>query len=53
MGPLGVIEVPPFPDPGLRLQAGFSGPPIDTLVFERAPQALDQDVVEETTFPIP
>ncbi|MBG6204685.1 hypothetical protein IWQ48_005854 [Labrenzia sp. EL_13] len=37
-------------DPGLR--SGFPGVQVDPLVFERTPQPLDEDIVEEPSLAI-
>ncbi len=45
MGPDGVVEVDPLRDDPVRLEAIGQLMQIDRLVFERPPQALDEDVV--------
>ena len=45
MGPLGVVEVDPLADDPLGPEAIRQFVQIDRLVFERPPQAFDEDVV--------
>src|SRR6266498_1470890 len=45
MGPSSVVEVEIPADRMSRLADGFVGPQIDLLVFDAAPQPLDEDVV--------
>ena len=52
MRALVVVEGHPFPDGRLCLRSGLPGMQVDALVFQGAPQPLDEDVVEETAFPI-
>jgi hypothetical protein len=46
MGPLGIVVGHPLADPGPRLGAGLEGVEIDAFVFQRPPQALEEDVVQ-------
>ena len=45
MGPLGVIEVDPRADDPFGLEAVGELVQVDRFIFERAPQAFDEDVV--------
>ena len=45
MGPLGVVETHPFADDPLGLEAVGELMQVDGLILERAPQALNEDVV--------
>ena len=45
MGPLGVVEADPLADDLFGLEAVGQVVQVDHLVFERAPQPLDEDVV--------
>jgi len=47
-----ILEIHPFPDTCAGLRAGLFGVQIDTLVFQGAPQALDKDAVQITTFAV-
>lgn len=52
MRALVVVEGHPFPDRRFRLRSGLPGMQVNALVFQGAPQPLDEDVVEETALPI-
>ncbi len=52
MRALMVVEGHPLPDGRFRLRTGLPGMQVDALVFESAPQPLDEDIVEETALPI-
>jgi len=45
MGPLGVVEADPLADDPFGLEAVGQLMQVDRLVFERPPQALDEDIV--------
>ncbi len=45
MGPFGVVEADPLADDPFGLEAVRQLVQVDRLVFERAPQTLDEDVV--------
>ena len=47
-----LVEGHPFPDGRLRFRTGLPGMQVDTLVFQGASQPVDEDVVEESAFPI-
>ena len=47
-----IVELHPFFDPGFGLYPGFPGMEINALVFQRPPQAFDEDVVEEPTLAV-
>lgn len=46
VGPRAVIVGDPPADAGPGLRAGLEGVEIDALVFERAPEPLDEHVIE-------
>ena len=52
MRPLGVVEVDPLADHPFGLEAVGQLKQVDGLVFERAPQAFDKDVVHAPAPPI-
>ncbi len=52
MRPLGVVEVDPLRDDPHRFEAVGQLVQVDGLVLERAPQALDEDVIHAATPPI-
>ena len=52
MGPLGVVEVDPRADDPFGLEAVGQLVQVDRLVFERAPQTFDKDVVHTAAPPI-
>ena len=47
-----VVEGHPFPDGRLRLRSCLPSVQLDALVFQGAPQPLDEDVVQEAAFPV-
>lgn len=52
MRALVVVEGHPFPDGRLRFRTGLPGMQVDTLVFQGAPQPIDENIVDEPAFPI-
>ena len=52
MGPLGVVEFDPLCDDPHRFEAVGQLVQVDRLVFERAPEPLDEDVVHTAAPPI-
>ena len=51
MWPFGVVEADPLVDEEPGLEAVGKVVQIDSLVFKRAPQPLDEDVVQERPLP--
>ena len=52
MGPFGVVEGDPVTDDPFGFKAVGQLVQVDCLVFERAPQAFDKDIVHAPTPPI-
>ena len=52
VGPQVVVEGDPASDAGLGLGSGFPGMQIDAFIFQRPPEALDEDVVQVSGFAI-
>src|SRR5271156_5598484 len=52
MRPTVVVEVYPSADAGPRFAAVRIGFQVDLLIFDRAPQPLDEDVVHEAAAPV-
>ena len=52
MGPFGVVEVDPLCNDPFGLEAVGQFMQVDGLIFERAPQAFDEDVVHAPAPPI-
>jgi hypothetical protein len=47
-----IVEIQVAPDRGSRLADTVVGPQVDLLVFDAAPQPLDEDVVSPRTFAV-
>ena len=47
-----VVEGYPVADGGLGLRSCFPRVQVDALVFQRSPQALDEDIVDAAPFAI-
>ena len=47
-----IVELHPFPDSSAGLRPGLPSLQVDALVFQRAPQTLDEDVVQVASGPI-
>ena len=47
-----VVKGDPAPDAGSRLRPGFPSVQIDAFILQGAPEALDEDVVDEAPFAV-